>query len=88
MTTFDSITLSWSVGQHVTSSEVKWQETSSDGSVTTDETSDRIAGNTYTIEGLKNNTEYTITVTVYNPAGYEESQPIVITTTEKGKTYM
>ena len=85
MTTSDSITLSWSVGEHVSSSEVEWQETGSDGS---NERSDRIAGNTYTTKGLKNNTEYTITVTVYNPAGYEESQPIVITTTEKGKTYM
>ena len=83
MTTSDSITLSWSVGEHVSSSEVKWRESGSDGS---DETSDRIADDTHTIGGLKNNTEYTITVTVYNPAGFEESQPIVITTTEKGKT--
>ena len=85
MTTSDSITLSWSVGEHVTSSEVEWRETGSDGSVTTDEGSGRIAGNTFTIKGLKNNAEYTITVTVYNLAGFEESQSIVITT-EKGKT--
>ena len=33
--TSDSITLSWSVGEHVTSSEVKWRETGSDGGVAT-----------------------------------------------------
>ena len=83
MTTFDSITLSWSVDEHVISSEVKWQEIGSDGS---DERSNMTANNTFTIERLKNNTEYNITVTVYNRAGYNESQLIVLTT-EKGKTY-
>ena len=85
MTTSDSITLSWSVGEHVSSSEVEWRETGSDSSVTNDERSDRIADDTYTIERLKNNTDYHIKVRVYNPAGFEESQSIVITT-EKGKT--
>ena len=82
--TYDSITLSWSVGEYVTSSELVWRETGSDGSVTTDEgTSGRIAGNTYTIAGLKINTEYTITVTVSNPAG--SINQFIVVTIEKGK---
>ena len=86
--TSDSITLSWSVDKYVTSSEVKWQETGSDGGVATkaddnEGTSGRITDNTYTIGGLKSDTEYTITVTVVNPAGSMSSPPIT-RTTEKG----
>ena len=44
-------------------------------------------GNTYTIGGLKSNTPYTITVTVFNPAGSTTSQPITHTT-EKSKYYL
>ena len=69
----------------MTSSEVAWRET---GSVTTDDTSGRIAGNAYTIAGLKNNTEYTITVTVYNLAGRNISQPILVTTGKYTIAYM
>ena len=81
-TTSDSIKLSWSVGEHVTYSEVEWRE----AGVTTkaDDSPVRINApdNTYTIEGLKSDTKYTITVTVVNPAGRET---ISIThTTEKG----
>ena len=86
--TSDSITLSWSVGEHVTSSEVKWRETGSDGGVATkaddnEGTSGRITDNTYTIGGLKSDTEYTITVTLVNSAGSMTSPPIT-RITEKG----
>ena len=36
-------------------------------------TSGRITDNTYTIGGLKSDTEYTITVTVFNPLGNNQS---------------
>ena len=87
--TSDSITLSWSVGEHVTYSEVVWRETVSDGGVATkaDDTVKNktidAPGNTYTIGGLKSDTEYTITVTVVNPAGSMISPPIT-RSTEKG----
>ena len=83
--TSNSITLSWSVGEHVTYSEVVWQEVG----VTTkaDDNHVRVDApdNTYTIGGLKSDTEYTITVTVVNPAGSMTSQPITHTT-EKSKS--
>ena len=84
--TSNSITLSWSVDKYVTSSEVVWR--ASNGGVTTkadgDEgTSGRITDSTYTIGGLKSDTEYTITVTVVNPAGSMTGPPIT-RTTEKG----
>ena len=85
--TSNSITLSWSVDKYVTSSEVKWRETGSDSGVATkanDEgTSGRITDNTYTIGGLKSDTRYTITVTVFNPAGSMTSPPIT-RSTQKG----
>ena len=79
----NSITLSWSVDNYVTYSEVKWQETS-DGSVATkaddnEGTSGRITDNTYTIRGLKGDTKYTIRVTVFNPLGNMSSQLITFT---------
>ena len=88
--TSDSITLSWSVDKYVTSSEVKWRETVSDDGVSTkaddnEGTSGRITDTTYTIGGLKSDTEYTITVTVVNPAGSMTSQ--LITTIENGIKY-
>ena len=89
--TSDSITLSWSVDKYVTSSVVEWQETGSDGGVATkandnEGTSGRITDNTYTIGGLKSDTEYTITVTVVNPLGNMTSQLITFTN-EKGNEY-
>ena len=83
-TTSNSITLSWSVGEHVTYSEVEWRE----AGVTTkaDDNPVRInaPGNTYTIEGLKSDTPYTITVIVVNPAGNMTSS--ITRTTEKSKS--
>ena len=75
----------------MTSSEVKWRETGSDGGVATkaddnEGSSGRITDNTYTIEGLKSDTKYTITVTVVNPAGNMTSQLITFTT-ENGNKY-
>ena len=75
----------------MTSSEVKWRETGSDDGVATkaddnEGTSGRITDNTYTIGGLKSDTEYTITVTVVNPAGSMTSQLITFTI-ENGNTY-
>ena len=74
----------------MTSSEVRWRETGSDGGVATkaddsEGTSSRITDNTYTIEGLMSDTEYTITVTVFNTAGYMTSQ--LISTIENGNKY-
>ena len=83
-TTSDSITLSWSVDEHVTYSEVEWGE----AGVTTkaDDSPVRVDApdNTYTIEGLKSDTKYTITVTVVNPAGNMTSS--ITRTTEKSKS--
>ena len=31
--------------------------------------SDRLSGNSYTIEGLRSDTSYDITLTIFNPAG-------------------
>ena len=80
--TSNSITLSWSVDEHATHSEVVWRE----AGVTTkaDDNPVRVdaPGSTYTIEGLKSNTPYTITVTVVNPAGNMTSS--ITLTTEKG----
>ena len=72
----------------MTSSEVKWRETGSDGGVADDNegTSGRITNNTYTIGGLKSDTEYTITVTVFNPAGSMANQLITFTI-ENGNIY-
>ena len=81
--TSNSITLSWSVGEHVTYSEVKWRE----AGVTTKAEDNLVRvdapGNTYTIGELKSDTRYTITVTVVNPAGSMTS-PSTTHTTEKG----
>ena len=70
---------------------MKWRETGSDGGVVAkaddDEgTSGRITDNTYTIGGLKSDTEYTITVTVVNPLGNMTSQ-LIIFTNENGIKY-
>ena len=82
--TSDSITLSWNVGEHVTYSEVEWRE----AGVTTkaDDNTVRInaPGNTHTIEGLKSDTKYTITVTVVNPAGNMTSS--ITRTTQNSKS--
>ena len=70
---------------------MKWRETGSNGGVATkanddEETSGRITDNTYTIGGLKSDTEYTITVTVVNPLGNMTSQ-LIIFTVENGIKY-
>ena len=63
---------------------MEWRETVSDGGVATktddnEGTSGRITDNTYTIGGLKSDTEYTITVTVFNPLGNMTSQLLTFT---------
>ena len=63
--------------------EVEWREA---GVTTNNPVRINTPGNTFTIEGLKSNTPYTITVTVVNPAGSVTSQPIT-RTTEKGIKY-
>ena len=81
--TSNSISLSWSVGEHGTYSDVLWRE----ACVTTkaDDNPVRVDApdNTYTVGGLKSNTPYTITVTVVNPAGSMIS-PAITRSTEKG----
>ena len=83
-TTSNSITLSWSVGEHVTYSKVEWR--AADVTTKADDNPVRVEapGNTYTIEGLKSNTPYTITVTVVNPAGSMTSS--ITRTTEDSKS--
>ena len=73
--TSTSISLSWCVpsGSVVTSSEVMWREASSG---TSEGTSGSLTDTSYTIDQLKSNTIYTITVTVSNTAGSTDSQPI------------
>ena len=70
---------------------MKWRETGSNGGVATkaddnEGTSGRIPGYTYTIGGLKSDTEYTITVTVVNPLGNMTSQLLTFTN-ENGIKY-
>ena len=81
----NSITLSWSVGEHVTYSEVLWREVGVTTKADDNHVRVNTPGNTYTIGGLNSNTPYTITVTVVNPAGSMTSQPIT-RTTEKSKS--
>ena len=85
MVASDSIALSWNVDKYVTSSEVKWRETGSDGGVADDNagSSGRITSNAYTIGGLKSGTKYTITVTVFNPLGSQ----LITFTIENGNKY-
>ena len=76
--TATSISLSWSVssGSVVNSSEVMWREASSGN----EGTNSSLTDTSYTIDQLESNTIYTITVTVSNPAGSTDSQPIIIST--------
>ena len=76
--TATSISLSWSVpsGSVVNSSEVMWREASSGN----EGTSGSLTDTSYTIHQLESTTIYTITVTVSNPAGSTDSQPIIIST--------
>ena len=83
--TSDTITLSWSLdsNENIKYSVVVWQIDDS-GSRPTTETneSEKIDApeSTYTIQGLKSNTVYTITVTVFNPAGSMTSPSINVST--------
>ena len=79
--TSDTITFSWSLGLYIDYSVVMWQIEDS-GSPTNDGVSEKIDApvDSYTIEGLKSDTEYSITVTVVNPAGNVTSHAIKVTT--------
>ena len=73
MITSDSISFSWDLPAGSTGSEVSWRlsgqrrrravRNAEGGS------SDRLSGNSYTIEGLRSGTSYDITLTIFNPAG-------------------
>ena len=73
MITSDSISFSWDLPADSTGSEVSWRlsgqrrrravRNAEGGS------SDRLSGNSYTIEGLRSGTSYDITLTIFNPAG-------------------
>ena len=81
--TSTSISLSWSVpnGSVVTSYEVMWRALSSGDEANDDgrnRTSDSITSTNYTIQELKSNTVYSVTVTVTNMAGRAVSQPVII----------
>ena len=78
--TSTSISLSWSVpsGSVVTSYEVMWRQLSSNDDRESG-ISGSIASTSYTIQELKSNTVYSVTVTVSNAAGSTVSQPIIIT---------
>ena len=77
-TTPTSISLSWSVpsGSVVDSYEVMW-ETDSSATITDGSTS-------YTITGLEEETNYTITVTATNAAGSAASDPVTGATLRAG----
>ena len=97
-TTATTISLSWSVLSNsvVTSYEVMWQKFSSarsSGSTTRAEdgvgngTSGEITNSStsYTIEGLKSGTFYSITVRVANAAGNTDSPTVNVATSKEGK---
>ena len=73
MITSDSISFSWVLPPGSTGSEVSWRlsgqrrrravRNAEEGS------SDRLSGNSFTIEGLRSGTSYDITLTIFNPAG-------------------
>ena len=77
-TTPTTISLSWSVpsGSVVDSYEVMW-ETDSSATITDGSTS-------YTITGLEEETNYTITVTATNAAGSAASEPVTGATLRAG----
>ena len=77
--TATSMSLSWSVPSDsvVTSYEVMWRETDSGA---TEMTSGSLTNNSYTIEQLDSNTNYTIIVITTNIAGSTESLPFIFYT--------
>ena len=88
-TTATTISLSWSVpsGSVVDSYEVMWERDTSgecpdeyEGSATITDGS-----TSYTITGLEEDSNYTITVTATNPAGSAASDPVTGMTGEAGE---
>ena len=79
-TTTTTISLSWSVpsGSVVDSYEVMW-ETDGSSTITDGSTS-------YTMAGLEEETNYTITVTATNAAGSTASEPVTGATLRAGLT--
>ena len=72
MITSDSISFSWVLPPGSTGSEVSWRLSGQRRRAVRNAeggSSDRLSGNSYTIEGLRSGTSYDITLTIFNPAG-------------------
>ena len=83
ITTATSISLSWtSAGSEMDSYEVIW--TSDECPHDVDGGSATITETSYIIEGLREGTRYTITVTATNSAGTSPSDPVTEETEELG----
>ena len=83
-TTDSTITLSWTVPPDATESEVTWELSGQTRRRAVRQDNDMTSGrlskdqNSYTISGLRSDTSYDITVTVFNPAG-NKSVTVIIT---------
>ena len=83
-----TIPLSWtSAGSQVDSYEVTWERDTSGECPDVDEDSATISGSStsYTISGLQEDSNYTITVTATNTAGSAVSVPVTAVTGEAGE---
>ena len=85
-TTATNISLSWtSAGSVVDSYEVVWERDTSGECPDEDEGSVTITGGSYTITGLEEDSNYTITVNATNAAGSAASEPVTAMTGEAGE---
>ena len=87
-TTSTTIPLTWtSAGSQVDSYEVTWERDTSGECPDVDEDSATISGSStsYTISGLEEDSNYTITVTATNTAGSAVSVPVTAVTGEAGE---
>ena len=83
-----TIPLTWtSAGSKVDSYEVTWERDTSGECPDVDEDSATISGSStsYTISGLQEDSNYTITVTATNTAGSAVSVPVTAVTGEAGE---
>ena len=84
-TTATTISFSWTVpsGSVVTEYLIEWQRDTSVGCSDKDQDSDTITDTSYTINGLEEDSRYTITVTASNTAGSSEVSNSVTAVTEE-----
>ena len=87
-TTSTTISLSWTTSNGTADSyEVTWERDTSGECTDVDEGSATISGSStsYTISGLQEDSNYTITVTATNTAGSAVSVPVTAVTGEAGE---